>query len=279
MQFHPVAIDHFFSLCHSAPLPLSCHFPKSTLVFLRKIARDAMMDAIVVENLGLGFNSGNWVLRRVNWCIPSGTKAVLCGPAGSGKSLLLHALFGFFPERIEGRIEILGSPMEAKGTFAARRETGLVFQNPDDAFLCATVEEELRFGPDNLGLNGADREIRMAQPIRWLRLEPLLRHPPLNLSWTEKKRVALASALTCGPRLLLADDPFSGLSETDQALVAGILNELPGTVIVSSPLFPPPPFFGTHVALLGQGTLCAWGPKEEFSPPSRRNRPDGKAFI
>jgi len=228
-----------------------------------------MADAIVVENLGLGFNSGDWLLRQVNWRVPNGTKAVLCGPAGSGKSLLLHALFGFFPERIEGRIEILGSPVDARGRFAARPETGFVFQNPDDAFICATVEEELRFGPENLGLKEPEVEIRMAGPVRRLRLEPLLGRSPLSLSWSEKKRVALAAALTCAPRLLLADDPFSGLSETDQALVAGTLNDLPGTVMVSAPLFPPPPFFGSHLALLGRGTLCAWGPREKFSPTQR----------
>jgi cobalt/nickel transport system ATP-binding protein len=228
-----------------------------------------MADAIIVENLGLGFNSGDWLLRRVNWRVPNGTKAILCGPAGSGKSLLLHALFGFFPERVEGRIEVLGSPVNAQGRFAARPETSLVFQNPDDSFICATVEEELRFGPENLGLKGPEVEIRMARPVRQLRLEPLLPRSPLSLSWSEKKRVALAAALTCAPRLLLADDPFSGLSEPDQALVAGILNDLPGTVMVSSPLFPPPRFFGTHLALLEQGTLRAWGPRDEFSPMQR----------
>jgi cobalt/nickel transport system ATP-binding protein len=233
-----------------------------------------MADAIVVENLGLGFNSGDWLLRRVNWRVPEGTKAVLSGPAGSGKSLLLHALFGFFPERIEGRIEILGSPVDARGQFAARLETGLVFQNPDDAFICATVEEELRFGPENLGLKESDIEIRMAWPVRQLRLEPLLARAPLRLSWSEKKRVALTAALTCAPRLLLADDPFSGLREPDRALVAAILNDLPGTVMVSSPSFPPPRFFGSHLALLGQGTLRAWGPREAFSVPSKKRNPD-----
>jgi len=220
--------------------------------------------ALRTINLSLGVRPGAWVLDGLSLSIEAGWQVVLAGGSGTGKSLLLHALFGFFPAHREGAIEVFGQPIAPGGDNPARRRMGLVFQNPEDQFICATVEEELRFGPENLDLSEADIERNLARYSKLLGLEGLLERPPLALSWGEKKRVALASVLVAEPEILLADDPFSGLSPEEQAWVAQALTESKATRVVASPQLPPPEDFGTHWGVLERGRLARFGRKEEF---------------
>lgn len=220
--------------------------------------------ALRTINLSLGVRPGAWVLEGLSLSVEAGWQVVLAGGSGTGKSLLLHALFGFFPAQREGAIEVFGQPIAPSGDNPARRRMGLVFQNPEDQFICATVEEELRFGPENLGLPEADVERNLARYSKLLGLERLHARPPLALSWGEKKRVALASVLVAEPEILLADDPFSGLAPEEQAWVAQALTESKATLVTASPQLPPAEDFGTHWGFLERGRLARFGPKEDF---------------
>lgn len=220
--------------------------------------------AIRMENLSLGVQPGAWTIEDLSLSINPGWQVVFSGGSGSGKSLLLHALFGFFPAHSEGTLEVFGQSIAPSGENPVRRRMGLVFQNPEDQFICATVEEELRFGPENLSLPDADIEQSMARCAKLLLLEELLDRPPLALSWGEKKRVALASVLTAGPEILLADDPFSGLAPDEQTRVAQALTDSKATLVIASPQLPPPENFGTHWATLEGGSLVRFAPKEDF---------------
>ncbi len=213
-------------------------------------------------DLSLGVQPDGWLLEKVNLSIEAGQKTVLMGTSGSGKSVLFHALFGFFPSRHEGGIEIFGKRLEPGSEGEIRRRMGLVFQNPEDQFICATVEEELRFGPENLSLSPDEIEHGIAGLSESLGLETLLERSPLSLSWGEKKKVALASMLTCEPDLLLVDDPFSGLGEEDQKRVAGTLEAFSGTLLLSCPIVPPPCNFGTHWGVLEKGKPITLHTKE-----------------
>jgi len=118
-----------------------------------------------------------------------------------------------------------------------RQKVGLLFQNPDAQLFCPTVEEELAFGPLQLGLPEEQIERRVSDVLTLVGIEPLRHRSPQSLSGGEKKKVALAALLTCGPRVILMDEPSASLDPRTQQWLARFLQTLQSrgvTLILSS---------------------------------------------
>ncbi len=149
---------------------------------------------------------------------PAGAVTALVGPSGAGKSTLLRALAGL--ERLDGPVEVDGDRWQDGRRFVPphRRAVGLVFQHA--ALLPhLSVEANLRYGWRRARRPRAELD----RAVALTRIEPLLARAPARLSGGERQRVAVARALACGPRLLLLDEPLSGL---DAASKAELLPEL-----------------------------------------------------
>lgn len=175
-------------------------------------------------------------LLEVSFRIRRGERIALLGANGSGKSTLLFLLGGlFFPT--DGSLEAFGHPLtesRLEKNPGFRQQVGILFQNSDAQLFCPTVEEEIAFGPLQLGLE--DIRTRIEDVLGLLGITKLRERSPQQLSGGEKKRVALASILVLNPTVLLLDEPLSGLDPRSQRELLGLLEGLSerGTTLVTS---------------------------------------------
>jgi cobalt/nickel transport system ATP-binding protein len=150
----------------------------------------------------------------------------LVGPNGSGKTTLLHLIMGLLKPQ-EGRIVIFGREVNTPKDFVqVRQQVGLLFQNPDDQLFCPTVLEDVAFGPLNLGKSRQEAVAIARETMARLGLEGFEERVTYKLSGGEKKLVALATVLAMQPRLLLLDEPTTGLDEATKHRLIHLLQDL-----------------------------------------------------
>jgi len=167
-------------------------------------------------------------LKDINLNIRKGEKVVIVGANGCGKSTLLHMLDGLiFPER--GVVKFLGRQLQ-QGDFNDdnfsrdfRRKVGLLFQNSEAQLFCPTVEEDIVFGPLQLGLDKELIRQRYLKLVRLLGIEGISQRPIHRLSIGEKRRAALAAVLIIEPEVILLDEPTSGLDPSTSRVVVDII--------------------------------------------------------
>lgn len=194
-----------------------------------------MKDTLIrVQHLHFSHEKSRPLLESINLDLLPGERLGLCGANGSGKSSLLHLLLGL--ERADsGAIHLLGRKCTEEVDFRPLRgQIGLMFQEPDDQLFCPTVEEDVAFGPLNLGYKHRQVHALVGEVLDELRLTHLASRPIHHLSGGEKRMVALAGLLVMQPKVLLLDEPTSGLDADAQALVTHALLSLPQAMIVVS---------------------------------------------
>ena len=157
----------------------------------------------------------DWTLRGLDLSVSPGEYVLIAGASGSGKSTLCRASVGLIPHfhggELSGRITVAGMDTRQHPVHRLFGHVGLVFQNPDAQLFNRTVESELVYGLESLGLGPAETERRLTWAVDLAGLGPLLSRSPQNLSGGEKQKVALAATLALRPRLLLLDEPFTHL--------------------------------------------------------------------
>jgi cobalt/nickel transport system ATP-binding protein len=190
-----------------------------------------MDDLFLVDGVHFAYPAEAPSLVDVSFRISAGERVALLGANGSGKSTLLHLLDGlYFATR--GRVQALGQTLTEKGLegtpFARRfrQEVAFLFQNSEAQLFCASVEEEIAFGPLQLGWPAVEIRRRTGDALRVLEIPHLRSRVPQRLSSGEKKRVALASLLVMGPSVLLLDEPTAGLDPRSQGLLLDVLQGL-----------------------------------------------------
>jgi energy-coupling factor transport system ATP-binding protein len=186
-----------------------------------------------VEDLGYRFpGSREWVWRGLDFSLHQGECVALVGANGSGKSTLLHLLAGF-ARPTTGRIEHEPTAGPQRGS-----DVGLVTQNPDLTLFCATVRDEVAYGPRQSAIEAATLASRVAELARQLNLESLLDEPPLALSQGQRLRTAVAAALSVEPRVLLLDEPTTGQDrEQVERVMVAIVDALLGPRAAGCALF------------------------------------------
>ena len=174
------------------------------------------------------------VLRGLDLRLEEGERLGLVGPSGSGKSSLLKLIVGLLTPRA-GALEVFDTPRSAPEDFlAVRRRVGLLFQDSDDQLFCPTVLEDVSFGPLNLGKSGAEAEQIARETLDALKLDALAPRITYRLSGGEKRLVALAGVLAMQPRVLLLDEPFTGLDEDAIARLIAVLEALSQEMLIVS---------------------------------------------
>jgi len=156
--------------------------------------------------------------------IADGEFVVLAGANGSGKTTLVRQFNGLeTPD--EGDVLVDGTPVE-DDLVAARRRVGMVFQNPRDQFVAATIGEDVAFGPRNLGLTEDEIDSRVADALAAVGMDGRREERIDRLSGGEQERVAIAGALAMAPDHLVLDEPFTGLDEPARESVLERLDAL-----------------------------------------------------
>ena len=193
---------------------------------------------LAATGLVVGYESGPRVLDGASISLPAGRRLAVLGANGSGKTTLLRCLSGALRPRA-GEVTVDGSRLEhtRRGLRAHRQEVQLVLQDPDDQLFSASVAQDVSFGPVNLGLDDDTVRARVAEALRLLAVEHLADRPTHQLSFGERKRVAIAGAVAMRPCVLLLDEPTAGLdpSAVAEALAAlARLEEADSTVVMST---------------------------------------------
>jgi len=157
----------------------------------------------------------SWALKGLDLIIHPGETVLIAGASGSGKSTLCRACIGLVPHlhygEWIGKVFVDGLDTNHHPVYELFRHAGLVFQNADAQLFNQTVESELTYGLESLGLVHGEIEQRLAWARKLAELDDLMDRPPHSLSGGEKQKVALGSILALRPRLLLLDEPFTHL--------------------------------------------------------------------
>ncbi|MBO4382815.1 MAG: ABC transporter ATP-binding protein [Clostridia bacterium] len=185
---------------------------------------------------------GHIALRYITLDIAPGETVVFQGPNGCGKSTLMKLLNGLvFPE--EGTYRFDGDEISEKTlkdtTFSKRfhQRVGFIFQNADVQLFCANVEEEISFGPRQMGLSEEEIRQRTDDVIALLDIEKLRERAPYHLSGGEKRKVAIACILSMNPEALVLDEPLAGLDRKTQEWLVGFLLQMKAagkTLVIST---------------------------------------------
>jgi len=157
----------------------------------------------------------SWTLNGLDLTVHAGERVLIAGSSGSGKSTLCRACIGLVPHFHHGewigKVFVDGLDTTRHPVYELFRHAGLVFQNTDAQLFNQTVESELTYGLESLGLSHDEIEQRLDWASRLAELGDLMNRPPHFLSGGEKQRVALGSIIALRPRLLLLDEPFTHL--------------------------------------------------------------------
>jgi len=174
-----------------------------------------------VKNISYDYPGNIPALKQVSFTVNPGELVALIGANGSGKSTLLKLLDGLiFPNG--GELTAFGQQLSEEAfkdtAFNAnfRSKVGLVFQDPDVQLFSSTVWDEVTFGPLQLGLSKDEVVARSEVVLTLLNISHLRERPPYLLSGGEKKKVSLASVLSLRPKVLLLDEPTTGLDPRSQ---------------------------------------------------------------
>src|ERR671910_1796009 len=167
---------------------------------------------IELDNVSFTYRGGEAdavpALLNLDLKIESGQFVAIIGQNGSGKSTLVKLLTAvLYPT--EGEIHIDGVPVDKEHRWDVRRKVSVVFQDPDDQLVMNRVEDDVAFGPENLGLEREEIEERVRSSVRMLGLEQIGGRLIEDLSPGQKQRVAIAGALAMRPQFLVLDEPTS----------------------------------------------------------------------
>src|SRR5262245_21715069 len=158
-----------------------------------------MRPALEVQNLSFEYAAGRPALENICFSMQRDECVALLGPNGAGKSTLLLHLNGLLPERLPEQpcIWINGDPVSSPNLEKVRQKVGLLFQDPDDQLISATVFEDVAFGPRQMGIEGAELNRWVEHCLELVGLSDFGSREPNRLSHGEKRRVCLAGVLAC----------------------------------------------------------------------------------
>lgn len=225
-----------------------------------------------VKNVKYAYNSDYQALKGVSLKVEKGEMVALLGKNGAGKSTLFLQLNGIY-EPDEGEVFIDGEKLkyDKKSLLKFRQKVGIVFQNPDDQIFAPTVEEDVAFGPLNLGLPMEEVQDRVEYALARVGMSGFEKKAPHHLSGGQKKRVAIAGIIAMKPEIIVLDEPTAGLDPQGVVDLSKLLNELNEegiTIIISTHEVDLVPNYADRVFVLVDGLLIAEGtPKEIFSKP------------
>ena len=225
-----------------------------------------MNAAIEVTTLKYRYHDGTEALRGASLRVTPGECVALLGPNGSGKSTLLLHLNGILPEKLSGNgaVKILGETVASENLEKIRRQVGLVFQDPDDQLFCPTVQEDVAFGPQQLGLTEAEVSARVDKSLALVGLAGFGHRATHHLSHGEKRRLCLAGVLACEPVILILDEPTSDLDPRGRREFKALLRQIPATKLIATHDLELAVELCARTIVLDRGEIVADGPTMEL---------------
>ena len=228
---------------------------------------------IKIENLQHYYtdSDGNEVkaLDGVDLTIEQGEFVAIIGANGSGKSTLARHLNCLLLPTA-GRVEVAGlDTMDENKMWDIRQQVGMVFQNPDNQIVAAVVEEDVAFGPENIGVPGPEIGPRVAKALAAVGMSEYAKHAPHRLSGGQKQRVAIAGIMALEPKCIVLDEPTAMLDPQGRKEIVSTvqrLNKEKGITIVYIAHYMVEALAADRVVVMEKGHVRFIGtPKEVFS--------------
>jgi energy-coupling factor transport system ATP-binding protein len=168
----------------------------------------------------------DWVLKGINFSLKQGEWITILGGNGSGKSTFAKLLNGLLLPT-QGELSLFGQmPQTEQERWEARQKVGMIFQNPENQIVAMTVEDDIAFGLENLGIPPHEMEQRIDQVLALLKLTEFRKSEPHKLSGGQKQRLAIAGVLAMRPQVMIFDESTSMLDPQGAADVMTIVKEL-----------------------------------------------------
>ena len=235
----------------------------------------------VIETKGLKHvyidadNNQVTALDEIDLTIMPGEFVAIIGANGSGKSTLARH-FNALLLPAEGSVRVHGlDTLDENNLWKIRQNTGMVFQNPDNQIVAALVEEDVAFGPENIGVPTEELKIRVEEALRAVDMLEYREHAPHLLSGGQKQRVAIARALCMEPEIMLFDEPTSALDPEIVGEVLDVMKELAAegmTMVVVTHEMAFAREVSDRVVFMDQGIILEQGSPEEIFVHPKNDR-------
>ncbi len=232
------------------------------------------MEAIIkIENVSFeykkdGGENSKKALQNINLQIEKGSFTAILGKNGSGKSTLAKNLNGLLLPT-EGRVLVNGyDTSDDEHIWDVRQSAGMVFQNPDNQLVSAIVEDDVAFGPENLGIDPREIRKRVDKALADVNMGPYRGKSPHLLSGGQKQRIAIAGVVAMKPKCIIFDEPTAMLDPKGRSEIMRIIEELneEGITVVLITHFMEEAVHADRVIIMNEGEVFLDGsPEKVFS--------------
>ncbi len=226
------------------------------------LEKSLSMSQIKVENLSYTYPDAKEALKNVSFEVEEGEKLALIGGNGSGKSTLLLHLNGIL--RGQGKVIVNGLEITDSNQGRIRTLVGMIFQNPADQLFSSSVYNDVAFWPIHLGFKKEAVKERVMRALKTVHMEDSVKRNPFNLSGGEKKRITIAAVLSMDPKILVLDEPSSGLDPHARGELISLLISMPQTMVIATHDLDLAEQVCSKAVLLDRGTVTAQGTVSEI---------------
>lgn len=184
------------------------------------------MALLTVENVSFSYDKKHNVVKNVNLSVEEGEYIAIIGHNGSGKSTLAK-LMNALVKPDSGVVTVDGfSSNDKKAVFEMRKRVGVVFQNPDNQLVASIVEDDIAFGPENLGVKREEIKERIDFALSAVGMQDFKKSSPTRLSGGQKQRIAIAGVLALKPKILVLDESTAMLDPQGRKEVLSVVEKL-----------------------------------------------------
>jgi energy-coupling factor transporter ATPase len=208
----------------------------------------------------------------VSLTIEKGEFVLITGPSGCGKTSLCRTFNGLVPHfyqgELKGQVIVAGQDITRKKTFDMAKYVGLVFQNPENQLFALSVEKDVAFGLENLGMSREEMRKRVDWALKLANIYDLRERSPHEVSGGQQQRVAIASVLAMQPEIIVLDEPTSFLDPLSAERIFEViykLNQEHGiTVVLIEHRLDLTAKYANHLVVMDKGKICSEGPPRDI---------------
>lgn len=229
------------------------------------------MEILKAENVSFSYDQKNYAVKNVSLSVNEGEYLAVIGHNGSGKSTLAR-LFNALLTPTAGSITVDGystADKDKAALFEIRKRVGVVFQNPDNQLVASIVEDDVAFGPENIGIKREEIGERIDYALKAVGMEEFRKSSPTRLSGGQKQRIAIAGVLALKPRILVLDESTAMLDPQGRKEILSVvkkLNREEKVAVIAITHYMEEVLAADRVAVINDGEIAITGtPAEIFS--------------
>ncbi|KON33357.1 MAG: hypothetical protein AC479_04820 [miscellaneous Crenarchaeota group-6 archaeon AD8-1] len=226
------------------------------------------MSIIETKDLTYTYPGGKFPsIKNISMEIRKGEFVLITGPSGCGKTTLCRCFNGLIPNfyqgEIKGEIIVTGLNPLKKQTHEMAKNVGLVFQNPENQLFALSVEKDVAFGLENIGMRREEIRQRVDWALKQVEIYDLRERSPHEISGGQQQRVAIASVLAMQPKLIVLDEPTSFLDPLSAEKIFSIIYEMNKklgiTVVLVEHRLDLTAKYASRIIIMDQGKICLDG--------------------